>query len=153
MVIKLNWEHNHDTDLDAKKIDKLKKEAVANAIANPTVAPSVALQGLPKNFFEDPSLREVGPQGLKIEASIARQIQRGRKKNQNCPNIPRTWEEMIIPDALRQDLKGNNWVLCEHEIDEGKKILGFCSDSGKYALKNSDRWVINYLYMNVFFNF
>ena len=88
-----------------------------------------------------------GEQGISYlpdRKTFAKNVQRRRNYEMDCPPIPREWNKMTVPDSLKKCSNGDDFLLLEHSVDpddeDSPKILGFCSEHGKSILKNSRAW-------------
>ena len=131
MIVKHTGTHNHDSGLVRSVVMDKYKETVANAVANPTVAPRVLYQDLTAAVMEEPSTSGVGLPELPNQRSIARQIQRKRKEEMGLPPVPKTWEEMDVPEAFYSSSDGAEFLILNSTIAGSiKKVWGWASDTG-----------------------
>ena len=64
------------------------------------------------------------------------EILRKRKAEGNLPDLPKNWENMIIPDQYKATIDGDLFLILEEIItDTLKKVWVFASTSGLATLK------------------
>ena len=147
MIISVRGEHNHDSDLVRTQVLKHVKESLENAERNPTVPPRQILQNITEKVLADPTTRETGVGSIPLMKTISRTIQKKRKTLLDCPDIPRSWEDVEVPEALKTDSSGEPWVILDDHTDEddnsSPKILGFASKTGLDLLKKAVLWSID----------
>ena len=84
MVIKKNGgEHNHDTDLVAKRTQEIVTKHIKNSAHSPSIPPRIIIQNIFQEMDHDPVTHKYGPQNMIQEKSFARMLQLERKKNLN----------------------------------------------------------------------
>ena len=139
MIVRVSGEHNHDNDLMRKTANDKENEAVCSAARNPTVSPRTVLANLTSE------LRANNPQAVSSiskSKTFSKKIQRERKKLLACPEIPRTWQEMKVPDNLKKTSDHEDFLLAEETVNEetGEKVIGFASPTGLEVLDTADTW-------------
>ena len=131
LIVKHTGVHNHDSALVKEAVMAKYKEAIDNAVANPTVAPRTAFQDLTASVMSEPSTSGVGIPELPNPRSVARQIQRKRKENLGMPPLPRTWDEMVMPEGFYQTSDGKDFCVLESVVPGSqKKVWGWASETG-----------------------
>ena len=144
LVIKHNSEHNHFADIAVKRSHEIKQKQVQNAVENPTILPSIAIQNIEMECRRDPIIGKVGPQGLPKNKSIAREIQLKRKANLDCGKLPTTLANAVIPDVMKVNVDEEDWVILNEKLYGGSScIWGFCSKAGIDALKRAELWTMD----------
>ena len=62
-------------------------------------------------------------------------------KGFNCPPLPKTWDDMIVPDIFKTTASNEDFVIMEHTLDQdNKKIIGFLSPSCQNILTSATIW-------------
>ena len=98
MIVKTMNDHNHDNDLLKQEVKKIVAEKVAIAVEN-NVSPRAALSDISNkdlSYNGDSS----GLAYLPKQASFARMINLKKAEKLKAPPVPKTWEEMEVPDVL-----------------------------------------------------
>ena len=88
LIVSYKGTHNHDSALVKEAVMAKYKEAIDNAVANPTVAPRTLFQDLTASVMEEPSTSGVGIPELPNQRSVACQIQRKGRRNWACLRCP-----------------------------------------------------------------
>lgn len=75
--------------------------------------------------------------------AILQAIKRARKAEDGSPDVPKTWEQMTVPDHFRRTVRNDQFLAVEESSgpDKESKILIFCSNEQKALLDGSDYWV------------
>ena len=115
-IIKIVGDHNHESDLMKTLVLEKTQHTINNAIHNVTVAPRTAFMDLTNNVLGDSSTTSAGLSHLPNPRSMARTIQRKRKSEQDMPDLPRKWEEMIVPDQFKETSDGQLFLILEAEV-------------------------------------
>ena len=131
LIVSYKGTHNHDSALVKEAVMAKYKEAIDNAVANPTVAPRTLYQDLTASVMEEPSTSGVGIPELPNQRSVARQIQRKRKEELGMPPLPKSWEEMIVPDGFYTTSDGADFLVLDSIVPGSqKKVWGWASETG-----------------------
>ena len=138
MIVYHCGEHNHDSDILKSLVLEKRQEVVANAVQNETISPRTAFMDLTNKVMSDPN---VGPSGLLhllTPRSLSMAILRKRKAEGNLPDLPKNWEDMIVPDQYKATIDGELFLILEEIVpDTLKKVWGFASPSGLATLKQA----------------
>jgi hypothetical protein len=137
MIIKQSGDHNHDSDLLKEEIRILHREAIKNAAANPTVAPRTVMMDLSNRALSDATTSN-GLAYLPKPRTLARQIQKIRKKEMNVPELPHTWEEYSVPEQFHQTTDGKRFLIKDDTIPGcSKKVVILLSKPYKRAFRHT----------------
>ena len=137
MVTRITGEHNHDTDLAAKKVREKENEAIQEAARNPTVSPRTVLGNLAANVT---ATSPTSINHMRNQAAFKKAVQRERSKLVSNAAIPRCWEEMLsIPEALKVTASNENFLVCCDPLNPNgdELVVGYSSPTGLDILKNS----------------
>ena len=73
------------------------------------------------------------------EPTMKRSIQRQRRKF--IPELPKSLNDLTIPEAWQKSSKGDQWLLCDIRFEEGsERVIIFCTDENLQHLCRSDVW-------------
>ena len=98
MITRLEGVHCHDSDLMKEWVKAKTKDAVRNAVENPTIAPRTVFMDLSNDLLSEPSTLAGLPHLPKMK-SMARAIQKKRKQELGVTgSLPKTWDEMEVPE-------------------------------------------------------
>ena len=93
---------------------------------------------LTNKVMSDPG---VGPSGLLYSPkprSLSMAIRRKRKAEGNQPDLPKNWEDIIVPDQYKATIDGELFLILEEIVpDTLKKVWGFASPSGLATLQQA----------------
>ena len=53
---------------------------------------------------------------LPKRSAIAKQVQRARLKELQVPEVPKTWMDMKVPDALSETILGEKFLIMEEHL-------------------------------------
>ena len=136
LIVRFQGTHNHDSGLVKDAVMAKYQEAVANAVSNPTVAPRTVFQDLTASVMEEPSTSGVGVPELPNQRSLARQIQQKRKEELAMPPLPKSWDQIIVPDGFYTTADGGEFLILDSVVPGSqKKVWGWASDTGISVLK------------------
>ena len=134
--------HNHDKGLVEQKVRKVVSEKIEQAVLNPSLSPRNVLQEISNTV-----LRTSKSQGLSYIPNIknlAQNISRKRKAEMDCPSIPKSWEDMIIPEEYKKSTDGKLFNILEERIlGKDERIKGFASESGLEVMRAASDWFID----------
>lgn len=135
MITRISGEHNHDSDLMKEAVKEKVAEKIKSAVENPTLTPRTVFMDLTNSVLSDP-LTASGLPNLPNMRSMARSIQMKRKSLLGSPSLPKTWDDMIVPEEYTITLDGEEFlILDEHLPGKISKVWGWASDSGLAILK------------------
>jgi hypothetical protein len=103
------------------------RDAVVNAVKNPNVPPRSVLVDITNEVVKNPNTENY--LGLLPSAkTLAKNIQRKRRLNLNAPPIPRTWEDMVVPEVFK--------VVLNHDFNENvtTSILQVTMNSSQFLI-------------------
>ena len=106
MIVRYVGEQNHDSDLVNEEVRKLDAMKLAAAFSNPTVTPRTVFSYITKEVMNNPSSSS-GIAMLPIMQSVARAVQRKRKEELDCLPVPKNWEDIFVPEYLKQTYSGD----------------------------------------------
>ena len=136
-IVRVTGEHTHDNDLVKEMVDKVVCEKVNEAVSNPTVSPRTVFQNITSHILNNPDT-STGLPYLPKQKSLARELQKKRKLVQNCPPVPKEWEEMVLPDHIKETIDGQNFLILDTVIPgKDDKILGFASPTQLQVMSNA----------------
>jgi hypothetical protein len=141
MIVGVHNEHNHDNDLLAKKIRAQEKEAIEVAATNMSTNPRTVLGNLTCNIVQSSS-RGVG--AMRKTGTLTKANQRARKVKFGLPKDSQNWSEMLVPDNLKDTKGGDKFLQVEEslgQLEDGEKILIFCSNQQKEVLNKANYWI------------
>ena len=144
VILSVRGEHNHDSDLVGHFVKEKVEEAVQNAVDNPNISPRTAYTSLTNLILQSPGIGRRGLGALPKMKTFARNIQRRRHVDLDCPAIPKNWSDHVLPEIFRKTSSGEDWVILDTHLDEedyeSPKILGFASETGVRELCGSTDW-------------
>ena len=139
MIIGFRGEHNHDSGLIESTVRKIVEEKVKSGTENPSVSPRSICENISSSILAS----DVGAPGLSFMPSlkaVSMSLQRSRRKTMDYPPIPRSWEDMSLPDMFKVTADGLDFCLME---SSEQKMWAFASRSGLDVLKKSPDWYID----------
>ena len=138
-VIKYLHEHNHDSDLIKKKVKKIENTLIQDAKKS-TDSPRIVLGNITNNIVTE---MESGVGAMRKTATITKAIQRARAKEFGFPPVPKNWEEMKVPDVLKNTIQNEKFLVFDETVDEFRKerIMIFCSNLQLKTLNSADYWI------------
>ena len=72
-------------------------------------------------------------------STMKRPIQHQRWKF--IPDLPKSLNDLTIPEAWRKSSKGDQWLLCDIQFKEGsERVIIFCTVAKLRHLCHSDGW-------------
>ena len=129
MIVRAVHEHNHDNDIVKESVEKIVEDKIASAIENQT-SPRSAFMDISNKILSDPGTSSGLPYLPKMK-TVARRMARLREDDLDAPPIPKTWEQMIMPDNFKTTTDGLDFVIMDTTIPgTGHKIWGFASPAG-----------------------
>ena len=73
------------------------------------------------------------------ESTMKRSIQRQRRKF--IPDLPKSLNDLTIPEAWQKSSKGDQWLFCDIRIEVGsERVIIFCTDANLRHFCRSDVW-------------
>ena len=82
---------------------------------------------------------------LPKRSAIAKQVQRARLKTLDVPEVPKTWQDMKVPEALCDTMSGEKFLIMEENLAENRteKILCFASSQGIKMMKTGSQMFLD----------
>ena len=141
MVTRLSGEHNHDNNLSKKTARNAETEAITAARTSQDVPRTVFGNLVTKLQAESP----LAVAYLPTVKAFARKLQRARKEVLDAPPIPRTWEDMLVPESLSVTGDGQPFLISQETVNPmtGEKLIGFASPRCLNLLTNSTTWIVD----------
>ena len=137
MIVKTMNDHNHDNDLLKQEVKKIVSEKVAIAVEN-NVSPRAALSDISNKVLSDNG-DSSGLAYLPKQASFARIINLKKADKLKAPPVPKTWDEMEVPDCFKFTADNQPFLIMDIQLpDSEKKIWGFGSEAGLLAMSKAE---------------
>ena len=130
MIVDRRGQHTHDSDLLKTVAKRVLQEEVENARRNLTLSPRAVMANVTSKLQSQNNASAVF--SLPKRSAIAKQVQRARRKTLEVPEVPKTWQDMKVPEALCDTMSGEKFLIMEENLAENRpeKILGFASPQG-----------------------
>lgn len=138
-IVQLSGEHNHDSDLLKRKVRARENDAIKEAATNSSVSPRSVLGNITNEVTTDFSLK--GICAMSKSNAIVQAIKRARYEHNEFPKVPKTWDEMIVPNHLCTTIRGDTFLALEESTGTDEKILVFCSSEQKTVLHSAAYWI------------
>ena len=130
MVTALKGEHSHDSSLVELKVREIERDAIKSVALNNTVTPRAVLGSITNQIAQQ--LPCGGIEAMKKTATLSKAVQREKVKAKEHPKVPSSWEDMCVPDNLRETFDKQPFLLAEQTIEgREEKIIVFCSSRQK----------------------
>ena len=139
-ITEVRGDHCHDNSLMKQKVREIEDAAIKSVSFNSTVSPRAVLGNITNNIAG--TFPAGGIQAMRKTSTIARAVQREKVKALGFPKIPKSWEDMTVPDNLRVTVDKQPFLLFDSPM-EGRldKIFVFCSSTQKQVLAESSYWM------------
>ena len=75
--------------------------------------------------------------------TLKRAVNRARQSYEGAPSVPKTWDDMIVPDHFSKTARGGDFLALEETVNPmaSEKIVIFCSQDQKDVMKTAQYWV------------
>ena len=143
MVTAIRGEHNHDTDLTKVMVGNVVKEEVATASKNLNVSLRAVMANITSKLQNANQSQAVYV--LPKMSTISKQVQRAREREFQMPQVPRSWDELKVPEAMSVTCSDDPFLIMEEEIEDHRpeKILCFASQEGIRLMKSATQFFID----------
>ena len=111
MVTAVHGEHNHDTDLTKVMVGNVVKEEVATASKNLNVSPRAVMANITSKLQNANQSQAVYV--LPKMSTISKQVQRAREREFQMPQVPRSWDELKVPEAMSVTCSDEPFLIME----------------------------------------